>query len=120
MATNNETQPEAKAGLDAVRSSISQITGIAVEQLSQDDSITWFDSMQANLLSQGWTLHKESQSVSVQAPHVGIFNADGYMHAAVFEKDGLTFNPTAYNPSASTLSQRLRVAKIQTPQADEE
>lgn len=120
MAQNNETPAEAKAGLEAVRSSIAHVTGIAPEQLSQDNGITWFDSMQANLLSQGWTLHKESAKVSIQGKHVGLFTAEGELQAAAFERDNLIFNPTAATPSASSLTQRLRIAPIKTPEDEEE
>lgn len=103
-------------GIAAVRSAISHITGVPIADLSQDDGITWFEAMQQDLLGRGWTLHKEEANVAVKAPHVGIFSVGGQLYAAVFERNELTFNPTAIETvNAGQLIQRLRVAEASTP-----
>ncbi len=119
--TEDQTAPAntSLSGLDAVRYSVAQITGLRVETIPKDEGLGWFGRLQEHLIGQGWTATQEKANVNVKARHVGLFTSNGELNAAVFEGDSLVNNPTDKNISANRLTQRIRVTKITPAQEDD-
>lgn len=100
------------SGVDSLRYCLSELTGVKESELPEDTSIYWFDQYRKVLGEAGFVVSNQHRSVPVEGKHVGLFQRDGEIQAAIFDGNELVDNPTDFRTlNASVLTGRLKVEK---------
>ena len=100
------------SGVDSLRYCLSELTGVKESDLPEDTSIYWFDQYRKVLGDNGFVVSNEHRSVPVEGKHVGLFQRDGEIQAAIFDGNDVVDNPTDFRTlNSSVLTGRLKVEK---------
>ena len=109
------------SGVDSLRYCLSELSGVKESDLPTDTSIYWFDQYRKVLGDAGYTLTTEHKTVPVEGKHIGLFQRDGEIQAAIFDGNDLVDNPTDFRTlNASVLSSRLKVEKAKSKKEAQE